>query len=449
MAPCVTGGGLAWAVDSVLDAYEKLAALPRAKGASATQTTSGSASSLPSIENGSVAAVVVDPPYADNVQYAELADFFYVWLKRTQDHRRPEWFGTYLCDNAEEAVVNVSRHRRNGKISAAVARARAEQHYEQLMGDTFHECRRVLRDDGVLTVMFTHKRQEAWEALFQSLVSAGFTITATWPVQTESQLSLHQARKNAAQSTVVLVARKRQGGAGRGYFDDALQSEIREAARKTAARLRDEGLNPIDQLVGAFGPAMEVFSRYERVTTDTGEPVGVGEAIQAAANAVAEWRVEQLAQRGIESVDEESRFVLLCWDLLQAPEFRFNEAMLLGRSVRMDVDRLKRAGLLVSSSGSAKSDGRVKLLSAKDRRRQRPVRTERSSRRTAAAVVGRAVRYIRMTSTSPAPSTPATRWRCATKRPAAVRPASARSKASPTSRAGAPKARAPVSCRRW
>ena len=77
------------------------------------------------------------------------------------------------------------------------------------MTGTFRECHRILRDDGVLTVMFTHKKQEAWEALFTSLIRSGFTITATWPVKTESEHSLHQAKKNAAQSTVFLVARKR------------------------------------------------------------------------------------------------------------------------------------------------------------------------------------------------------------------------------------------------
>ena len=132
--------------------------------------TPGSATSLPQLDNESIAAIVVDPPYADNVHYSELADFFYVWLKRTQGHRRPEWFSTYLCNHDEEAVVNISRHREGtDKESAKVARQEANIFYQQLMTDTFTECHRVLRDDGVLTVMFTHKKQEAWEALFTSL----------------------------------------------------------------------------------------------------------------------------------------------------------------------------------------------------------------------------------------------------------------------------------------
>ena len=369
MAPVVAGGGFAWALENVLDSFEKLGELPHADTRSVVTITQGSAANLIHLDDGSVTAVVVDPPYADNVQYSELADFFYVWLKRTQGHRRPEWFSTYLCDHTEEAVVNVARHKEAGQ-AVGVAKAEANVFYQDMMTQVFTEARRVLRDDGPLTVMFTHKKQEAWAALFESLIAAGFTITATWPVQTESQHSLHQAKKNAAQSTVILVARKREDGAGRGYYDDAMKAEITQVAQDAAARLKGEGLNAVDQLVGAFGPAMEVFTRYDEVKTDTGEKVSVALAIQAAADAVATWRVEQLAKRGLAGVDADSRFVLLCWDVLGAAEFRFNEAMMLGRSVGMDVARLKETGL-VSTSGD-----KVKLLPASERRRDKAIRSE-------------------------------------------------------------------------
>lgn len=254
MAPCGSGAGLAWAIDNTLEAYEQLSELPRAEPASPVAISLGSATSLPQLADGSVTAVVVDPPYDDNVQYSELADFFYVWLKRTQGHRRPEWFSTYLCDHTEEAVVNVARFRegtpkkKGGKHdgSAAEAKTKARAFYRDLMQRSFREARRILRDDGVLTVMFTHKKQEAWEALFDSLIQAGFSISATWPVKTESEHSLHQAKKNAAQSTVLLVARKRLKGAGVGYFDSTMRKEIRDKARASAARLKKEGLNPVD-----------------------------------------------------------------------------------------------------------------------------------------------------------------------------------------------------------
>ena len=373
MAPTNPGSGLAWAIDNVLDAYESLCALPR-HASPLPDIALASATSLPNLPDGSITAVVVDPPYDDNVQYSELADFFYVWLKRTIGWIHPEWYASYLCENGEEAVVNVSRHRvadetargRKAKGSAVEARAKARAFYKDLMAKSFAESRRVLRDDGVLTVMFTHKKQEAWEALFSAIIEAGFQITSSWPVKTESEFSLHQAKKNSAESTVILVARKRLDG-GVGYFDAELRQEIVITARSAAQRLEGEGMKPVDQLVGSFGPAMGVFSRYDQVRTDTGDPVDVSAALDLASDAVTAWRVERLATRDIEGVEAEGRFVLMCWDVLGAGEFRFNEAKLLGHAVGMNVDELVAAGL-VSKEGE-----KIKMLPAADRRRARPL----------------------------------------------------------------------------
>ena len=133
MAPTNSGSGLEWAMNNVLDAYTALCDLPRVKS-TFPAITLGSATNLPNLADGSIAAVVVDPPYDDNVQYSELADFFYVWLKRTLGWIYPEWYASYLCDYEEEAVVNISRYRtpdpradgRRALGPAAEAREKAE-----------------------------------------------------------------------------------------------------------------------------------------------------------------------------------------------------------------------------------------------------------------------------------------------------------------------------------
>lgn len=369
LSPCCSGKGFDWAVDNVIEAYDEISKFINGKSLEPVIISQGSAANLPYIKNKSVTAVVVDPPYADNVQYSELADFFYVWLKRTVGHQHPEWFSTYLCDHSNEAVLNYSWFKTDG-ITTTEAKKKANDFYHNLMTETFKEAHRILRDDGVLTVMFTHKKQEAWESLFTALIRSGFTITATWPVKTESEHSLHQAKKNAAQSTVILVARKRPSDADIAWFDATLKSEIRAAAQRSAERLHKEGLNPVDQLVGSFGPAMEVFSRHSEVRTETGELVSVDRALDEASSEVTEFRIRQLANRGLEGVEAEGRFYLLCWDVLQAAEFRFNEAKLLGHAVGMDVDTLVAAGLV-----SKKSD-KIKLLSAAERRRSRKLELE-------------------------------------------------------------------------
>jgi len=373
MAPCNAGSGLDWAIMNSLEAYRDMCRLPKNPDARPVEIMQGSASDLFTIADRSVTAVVVDPPYADNVQYSELADFFYVWLKRTVGDIYPEWYMTPLSPNTMEMVVNEARVRAAlPDLSGGKAKESAYAEYEKQMTASFREIRRILKDDGVLSVMFTHKKQEAWESLFASLIAAGFIVTATWPIKTESEHSLHQAKKNAAQSTVVLVARKRPDNAGTGYFDRTMIEAINYNATEAAKRLESEGLNPVDQLVGTFGPAMKAFSRYDEVRTDTGERVRVGEAIRIASDAVSAWRVEKLARRGLEGVEPEGRFALLCWDVLRAAEFRFNEAKLLGNAVGMEIDNLVAAGLVV------KSGDNVKILSAGERRRERPLNAQQA-----------------------------------------------------------------------
>jgi hypothetical protein len=136
--------------------------------------------------------------------------------------------------------------------------------------------------------------------------------------------------------------------------------------------LESEGLNAVDQLVGSFGPAMSVFSAFDAMRTDTGEPIKVGAAIDIAADAVANWRIRKLAAGGLQGVEPEAQFALLCWDTLRAAEFRFNEAKLLGHAVGLDVSALEIAGLI-----SVKQD-EVKILSAAERRRDVPLSNEQA-----------------------------------------------------------------------
>ena len=160
--------------------------------------------SLDHIADGSIDLVVMDPPYYDNVMYAELSDFFYVWLKRTAGHVFPELFRRHLTDKDNEAVANPARFR-----GQKGARALAGRDYQERMASIFAECRRTLKADGVMTLMFTHKATGAWDALTKGLMEAGFVITASWPINTEAEGSLHIKDKAAANSTIFLVCRPR------------------------------------------------------------------------------------------------------------------------------------------------------------------------------------------------------------------------------------------------
>ena len=219
----------------------------------------GSGDSLAHLRPASVDAVVMDPPYYDNVMYAELSDFFYVWLKRTAGLLYPELFVAPLTDKENEAVANPALHK--GKKGA---KALAGLDYQQKMAEIFAECRRVLKDDGVMTLMFTHKATGAWDALTKGLIDAGFAITASWPINTEAEGSLHIKDKSAANSTIFLVCRPRREQKpedGVQYWED-LEPRVKAAVRQRIEQFQAGGIRGVDLYLSCFGPALEEFSLH-------------------------------------------------------------------------------------------------------------------------------------------------------------------------------------------
>lgn len=250
---------LPWSVGQVVRAYRELAGLlPRGNG---VKLLHGDAAGLTQVPDGAVHLVCVDPPYYDNVMYAELSDFFYVWLKRSLRHTHPDLFRGALTEKGREAVVNRSRWN---------SRAEADAHYRRRMKDCFQEMRRVLHPDGLLTLMFAHKRPEAWEALAWSVLDSGFRVRAAWPIHSESPHSLHQAGKAAVSSTVLLVCSRRPGVSSRCPQD--LGERVRAATRAAVARL-PERATAQDREVAAYGCALAVLSEHWPAGGSEGPPL--------------------------------------------------------------------------------------------------------------------------------------------------------------------------------
>ena len=248
MAPLIAGLGYDWAIGQTAKCIGELIALVRPDAPAgdgdlidrANRTGDGAPTpapppvtitckpgdSLDHLGDASIDVVVMDPPYYDNVMYAELSDFFYVWLKRTAGHVFPELFRRQLTDKENEAVANPAKFR-----GEKGARALAGQDYRERMAAIFAECRRVLKPDGIMTLMFTHKATGAWDALTKGLIESGFVITASWPINTEAEGSLHIKDKAAANSTIFLVCRPR----AEGRSGSAGPGEPGEAGRDGAA----------------------------------------------------------------------------------------------------------------------------------------------------------------------------------------------------------------------
>ena len=389
MAPLVVGLGYDWAIKQTAKCIDELvvlihpgaggnvgdllaAAEPQAVKTPApppVTTTCKSADSLDHLADGSIDAVVMDPPYYDNVMYAELSDFFYVWLKRTAGHLFPELFRQQFTDKENEAVANPAKF--SGQTGA---RALAGKDYQARMAAIFAECRRVLKPDGIMTLMFTHKATGAWDALTTGLIEAGFTITASWPINTEAGGSLHIRNKAAANSTVFLACRLRPAAGlseGGGYWED-VEPLVAGAVRKRVEEFQQAGIGGVDLFLAAFGPALEAFSQHwplrrgtprnrpearRKQRTLLDEPwdpyaVTPEDALDVARREVKRWRLERLTHlKANADLDPATAFFVLAWDTFRAPVFDYDEALRLARAVGVDLDR-DLTGRLARKSGS-------------------------------------------------------------------------------------------------
>jgi len=356
-----------WCLSQLVDAYKGISELltvrespllaeterPSALPASVT-VSQGTAGDIASVGSGSQTLVCIDPPYYDNVMYAELSDFFYVWEKRTLGMVWPEFFKDDLTDKKNEAVANPARFAEAGKRRKELANA----DYEAKMTAIFAECHRVLRDDGVLTVMFTHKRAEAWDTLGMSLMEAGFTIETSWPVATESDNSLHIAAKNAASSTIMLVCRKRSADGGSVFFED-VEAQVRDAAREALTKFSAFGIDGVDLLLSTYGPALSVISSQWPVYSSEADPetgrsrlLRPEEALDAARGELVRLQRQRIIGRAAQ-LDSYTDFVLLAWEIFRAREFPFDEARRLALAVGgLDVDTLVRAKIIDKRSGT-------------------------------------------------------------------------------------------------
>jgi putative DNA methylase len=365
----------AWCLDQIVDSYDGIARLIDETGAGElghevplnriVTVSQGSASSLPSLSSGSVTHICIDPPYYDNVMYAELADFFYVWEKRSIGLLAPEFFNN-LSDKDNEAVANVARFATMGSRKKELA----DLDYEAKMTGIFTECYRLLRQDGVMSVMFTHKRAEAWDTLGMGLLQAGFTVETSWPVNTEAENSMHQANVNSASSTIMLVCRKRTGENASKVFIDDIEDEVRSAAREAATRFRGYSIDGVDLLLSTYGPALSVISSYWPVySAEAGEDgrsrlVRPQEALNLAREEVVRLQRRRIIGREVQ-IDNHSDFVLIAWETFKAAEFPFDEARRLALAVGgLDVDELAYAKILEKKSGT------VRLLAPAERLRR-------------------------------------------------------------------------------
>ncbi|HEX3960597.1 MAG TPA: DUF1156 domain-containing protein [Trebonia sp.] len=294
--------------------------------------------------------VATDPPYYDNVGYADLSDFFYSWLRRSLDFIYPELLGTMLTPKSDELVADPFRHEDANKF------------FEDGFTDVFRHVCEGTPVGFPITVFYAFKQSESdddggqsstgWETLLEGMIASGWSVTGTWPVRTELSNRPRGLGSNALASSVVLACRPRPADAGftdrRGLIN-VLREEFPDALRK----LEQGKVAPVDLRQAAIGPGMAIFSRYARVNEPDGSPMRVRAALSlinqvlkestdgGAFDSDTQWCVEWFKQYGFDT----------------GP---FGPADVLARAIDTSVQGLERAGVLSSRAN------KVKLLSVRD-----------------------------------------------------------------------------------
>ena len=252
------------------------------------QTQSADAMRHP-LSDQSASVWFTDPPYYDAVPYADLSDFFLIWLKRTLSNdsllRDPFDLDNLLSPKTNEIVQDET------KFSDGQPKNR--HWFEEAMGRVFTEGRRVLNEDGIGSVVFAHKTTEGWEALLSGMIRGGWTITGSWPIATEMGSRL-RARDSAALATSVhLICRPRSENAPVGEWADVLR-ELPVRVGDWIQRLQKEGVRGADLVFACIGPALEIYSRYRAVETPEGRKVELPEYLERVWEVVAREALEQV-----------------------------------------------------------------------------------------------------------------------------------------------------------
>jgi adenine-specific DNA methylase len=299
-------------------------------------------------------AVIVDPPYYDSFQYADLSDFFYVWLKRSVGHLYPILFGTPLTPKQQEVIES-----RADKKSAEYI---SHEEFERRLQCALREIARVVKADGVVAIVFAHTDVEAWERLLRALRAAQLVVSTSWPMRSEMSNRATAQISAVLGSSVVLVCRPHVAH-GEGFYNDV----VRELEQRIAERLdafEEMGLVGADYFVSAIGPAFEVFARYSRIVKLSGEEVEVPELMVLARQAVARHAMRRLlGPDSLATLDPESLFYLTWRWAYLTESIPADEAYKLEKAFDVDL------GNLCGHRGFARQSGsNFTLLGPQDRK---------------------------------------------------------------------------------
>jgi len=292
--------------------------------------------------------VSTDPPYYDNIGYADLSDYFYVWMRRSLQPVFPALFATLAVPKAEELVATPYRHGSKEKAEAfflggmtqAMSRL-AEQTHSAFPVTIYYAFKQAESDEGGTA-------STGWDTFLAAVIEAGFAISGTWPMRTERDSRSIGIGTNALASSIVLVCRSRATDAPtatRRQFVTALKAELPDAL----AHLQRGNIAPVDLAQAAIGPGMAVYTRYAKVVDAEGKPLTVREALALINQTLDEALAEQDGD-----FDADSRFAITWFDQMGFAEGEFGQANVLAQAKNTGMDGLVEAGIIRSARGKVR-----------------------------------------------------------------------------------------------
>jgi len=299
--------------------------------------------------------ISTDPPYYDNIGYADLSDYFYIWLRRSLGNIYPDVLSTVLVPKAQELVATPYRFEGD--------REKAKEFFERGLYKAFNNIKEIANKELPVTIYYAFKQSEiesndedddinvsstGWETMLEGLIKSGFEIVGTWPIRTEKIGRSVEIGTNALASSIVIVCRVKKDSLNmitRREYLNILRKELPSALKK----LQQGNIAPVDLAQAAIGPGMSVFSRYSKVLEADGNPMTVRTALQIINQ---ELDAYLTAQEG--EMDTDSRFCIAWYEQFGMNEAPFGEADVLARAKNTSVGRLEEKGVVYSAKGKVR-----------------------------------------------------------------------------------------------
>jgi adenine-specific DNA methylase len=283
-------------------------------------------------------AVFTDPPYYDNVPYAVLSDFFYVWLKRSIGQLYPDLFSTPVAPKTDEAIAELPLLRGMSKNAASrlVGTIKTGSNFEEMLSQSFREIHRVLKPNGIATIVYAHKSAAGWETLINSLLQSGLVVTAAWPLHTEMRGRLRSQESAALASSIYMVARRLQRDQT-GFYREIKQA-LKEHLDAKLEHLWNQGISGADFFIAAIGSSIEIFGRFDKIIDDEGIIIKADKLLEDVRRIVTEYAVRQVLHNGFAGeITPLTRFyVLWRWGYGDV-KLQFDDALKLARGVGIDI----------------------------------------------------------------------------------------------------------------